>query len=295
MSEEAAIASISSEFDVFAPKSVQASVHETTEVAYKPIASVEQTDLEFLIPADSDTNIDLNIKLYIRGKRVKEDGKDLDATDHTVVTNNLLHSLFSQCTVSLNGISITQAIELYPYRSYLETILTYGTDAAFSHLTNAFCYLDDGDLLTCDPNAAYDTNTNRGFIARWNKIKQSKKVQLYVGLHSDICNVSQYLLPGVRLQIKFTKARQSFFFMNTKTDAKFIFNFLDAQLLVNGVRPNPAILLAHNTVLSKGGIARHNLTRVELKTFSFFLKDLNHCLSIMACWDLSRNVFFSPC
>jgi hypothetical protein len=57
--------------------------------------------------------------------------------------------------------------------------------------------------------------------------------------------------------------------MNAKTDAKFIFKFLDAQLLVNRFRPNPAILLAHNTVLSKGGIARYNLTRVELKTFTF--------------------------
>jgi hypothetical protein len=112
MSEEAAIASISSEFDVFASRPVQAAVHETTEVACKPIASVEQSDLEFLIPADSDTYIDLNIKLYIRGKLVNQDGKDLDATDHTAVTNNLLHSLFSQCTVSLNGISITQASEL---------------------------------------------------------------------------------------------------------------------------------------------------------------------------------------
>jgi hypothetical protein len=123
MSVEAA--SISSEFDIFASKPVQPSVQETTEFAYKALASVEQSDLEFLIPADSDTYIDLNIKLYIQGKLVKEDGKDLDATDHTSVTNNLLHSLFSQCNVTLNGISITQASELYPYRSYLETILTY--------------------------------------------------------------------------------------------------------------------------------------------------------------------------
>jgi hypothetical protein len=142
--------------------------------------------LEFLIPADGDTYIDLNIKFYIRGQLVNQDGKDLDAADHTAVTNNLLHSLFSQCTVSLNGISITQASELYPYRSYLETILTYGSDAELSHLTNAFWYLDGGDLLHYDPDIAYDANTNKGFIARWNRIKQSKEVQLYCRLHSDI-------------------------------------------------------------------------------------------------------------
>ena len=163
--------SLSSEFDLFAPRPIQTSVVETTEVTYKPIASVEQSDLEFLIPADNDTYVDLNIKLYIRGKMTKVDGTTLDNTDFTAVTNNFLHSLFSQCSISLNGVTITQATELYNYRSYFETLLTYGTDAAATHLTNAFWYLDDGDLLPCDPTAA--DAKNKVFITRWNRIKQS--------------------------------------------------------------------------------------------------------------------------
>jgi hypothetical protein len=138
---------ISTEFDVFASKPVQTSVLDTIEVAYKPIASVEQTDLEFLIPADNDTYIDLNFKLLIRGKLVnKKDGLDLDNTDFTGVTNNLPHSLFSQCNVILNGTPIIQAGDLYQYQAYLETLLSYGNDAAVSHITNAFWYLDDGDM-----------------------------------------------------------------------------------------------------------------------------------------------------
>lgn len=39
-----------------------------TKSAYKPKASVDQSDLESLIAADNDTYIDLNFKLYIRGK-----------------------------------------------------------------------------------------------------------------------------------------------------------------------------------------------------------------------------------
>jgi hypothetical protein len=58
-------------------------------VAYKPIASVEQSDLEF-ITADNDIYIDLNIKLYIPGKLVKEDWTVLDVTYLKAVTNNLL-------------------------------------------------------------------------------------------------------------------------------------------------------------------------------------------------------------
>jgi len=55
-------------------------------VSYKPIASAEQSDLEFLIPADNDTYVDLNIKLYIRGKLINADGTNLDNTAFTAVT-----------------------------------------------------------------------------------------------------------------------------------------------------------------------------------------------------------------
>jgi len=71
--------------------------------------------LEFLIPGNSD--IDLDIKLYVRGKMVSSSGKDVDLTDTTAVDINLLHSLFSQCTVMLNGVPVTQSHEHYNYRA----------------------------------------------------------------------------------------------------------------------------------------------------------------------------------
>jgi len=50
-------------------------------------------------------------------------------------------------------VNITPASELYPYRSYLEKLLTYCPDAANSHLTNAFWYIDEGDVLAGDPTS----------------------------------------------------------------------------------------------------------------------------------------------
>jgi len=141
--------SVSSEFDIFASKPIQSALDDTTDVKYKPIASVDQSDLEFLISSDDDTCLDLDIKLYIRGKLNKANGTALDNTDFTAVTKNFLHSLFSQCGIAMNGLTITQAAELYNYLSFFENILTYGSDATTSHLTNAFCYLDNGDVLPC--------------------------------------------------------------------------------------------------------------------------------------------------
>jgi len=72
---------------------------------------------------------------------MKGDGTNLTATDYTAGINNFLLSLFSQCTISLNGTQITQATELYNYRAYIETLLNYGNDAAESHLKNGLWYL----------------------------------------------------------------------------------------------------------------------------------------------------------
>ena len=40
--------------------------------------------------------------------------------------NVLLHSMFSQEDVSLNGTLISSSTNTYPYRSMLETLLSYG-------------------------------------------------------------------------------------------------------------------------------------------------------------------------
>jgi hypothetical protein len=75
--------SVSSEFDIFADRPVQTSTLDTNETAYKPIASIDQSDLEILVPADNDTYIDLNFQSYVRCKLVKPDGAELEITEHT--------------------------------------------------------------------------------------------------------------------------------------------------------------------------------------------------------------------
>ena len=44
---------VGTEFDIFIRKLKQSSTVETIETIYRPIASVDQTDIEFVIPGDS--------------------------------------------------------------------------------------------------------------------------------------------------------------------------------------------------------------------------------------------------
>ena len=63
--------------------------------------------------------------------------------------------------VTLIRTAVAQSNEHYNYRSYLETILTYGTDAANSRLTNTYWYLETGDMQPCDPMVETSGNDKR--------------------------------------------------------------------------------------------------------------------------------------
>jgi hypothetical protein len=173
------ILTVSSDFDIFAHKPIQTSGLETIETVTKTIAPGKQSDLEFLIY--SDTYIDLDIKLNVRGKLISGNGERIGQKNITTFQNSFFQSLFSQCNITRNGVRITLSGDLFQYRPYLETLLTYGSDAAALHLTNSLWYLDRGDMLACDPTTADKkaAATNVEFITRWDKIKQSKEVQLY--------------------------------------------------------------------------------------------------------------------
>jgi len=72
------------------------------------------------------------------------------------------------------------------------------------------------------------------------------------------------------MQIKLTKAKSSSYLMNKNAESKTVFKFLEAQLLVNRIKPSPSLLLAHNSALEKGALAHYNLTTVELKSHVFW-------------------------
>jgi hypothetical protein len=173
------LAFVSSEFDVIAPKPVQHAIQELNVTVCKSIAPTDQSDLEFLIRADSDTYVDPDIKIYIRGKFAKADATELDTTDYTAGATNFLHSLFSQCTIAVNGVNITHSGYLYNYRTYLETLLSYGVDASISHLTNSYWYKDVG--ICCIVNPQMQSRKRRNSLTGGTDRNSLKKLKCMGG------------------------------------------------------------------------------------------------------------------
>jgi len=53
---------------------------------------------------------------------------------------------------------------------------------------------------------------------------------MYGRIHADICNVPLLFISGVKIQIKLTKAKSSFYLLTTKENGKVYFKIQEALL-----------------------------------------------------------------
>jgi len=117
---------LKSGLDIFLKHSIQTSVNSHT-ITYKPTAPADNpAQLEFNCSGHSDYYTDLNsVRLLLRIKLVKTGGSDLASAESNIVgyVNNLLHSMFSSLSVSLNGKPVTHHETNYHYKAYLENLM----------------------------------------------------------------------------------------------------------------------------------------------------------------------------
>jgi hypothetical protein len=99
--------------------------------------------------------------------------------------------------------------------------------------------------------------------------KKSKVIELVGLLHADICNASTLIISGFTVNVLVTRTCREFYLIAHDPDSKVSFKILEARMLVSHIEPNPSILHAHNTTLEAGGVAKYDLTRVVVKTFTF--------------------------
>jgi hypothetical protein len=99
-------------FDIFVKRPVHSAVQLSRVTKYKRIAPVDQSDLGIVITSDAGTYVELDIHPSIRRKLMANDGSSLDTAANTTVINNLLIH-FSQCSVTLKGISVSSSKDRY--------------------------------------------------------------------------------------------------------------------------------------------------------------------------------------
>ena len=101
-----------------------------------PSALADQGPYEFAVSGAGDDYIDLfNTYLFVEAQIVNTAGSDIDADTDVGPVNLWTHPLFSDVSVILNEKLFPPPTGMYPYRDYIETLLSYGPAANESHLT----------------------------------------------------------------------------------------------------------------------------------------------------------------
>ena len=139
-----------SEFDYFTPMVIQSAVVGEYDGVISPVNAINPTTstglntLEFNIPGAPDLYRDLNNSyLMVKLKITQADGADLAADAKVAPVNLALHSLFNNASVTLCGKEISEKDTLYPYRAYLETLLTYNPNVLNTRMASEGWRKDD--------------------------------------------------------------------------------------------------------------------------------------------------------
>ena len=130
---------VNSELDLFVVPPTQTSIEDGRWVEHQHLTSLDSGGpIEFRIPGTGDAYLyRANTYLFIRDKVVLGVGTDLAPV---TPVNNWLHSLFSQVDVYLNDTLVTPSSTTYPFRAYVDTVLSYGAEANNSQLTSQLWY-----------------------------------------------------------------------------------------------------------------------------------------------------------
>ena len=244
-----------SELELFTAPPYNMSMERGDYIIHRPVASITGSGLiEFHIQAPTEDYIDLGrTKLQLTLKVVKADNTAFDDASKVSTTNLLLHTLFSQVDCKLNEKLVTPSVNTYPYKAYLETVLSHGSDSLKSWLQAELFEEDNPCNDNFHPTAG---GAQAGLKKRNALIKESRTFQLIGRPHVDIFMQDKYLLPGVDIDLKFVRSNGAFHLMADNV-AGFKVIIEEASLHVRKVKINPTVALELAQELQKGIPAKY--------------------------------------
>ncbi|XP_061170868.1 uncharacterized protein F54H12.2-like [Saccostrea echinata] len=203
-------------------------------------------------------------QVYLKVRIRRENGQNLSPDDHVGPVNMLLHALFQQVDVNVQGKIITLSTGHYPYRAMFQIICGFGQAAKRSQLS---AILWERDTPSAFDDADVNTGRNLGLYARSQYFKNGEIVELQGPIYHDVFQTDRYLLNQTSVTVKFFQSKPEFYLMTQKENADYVIEIEDMVLKICKIQLSPAILYTHAHILESAN-ACHPYTRTEVKTLS---------------------------
>lgn len=216
----------------------------------------DKSTIEFLIHGSANEYLDLNDTiLYIKLKVLGGHGaNNLAANSNVTPVNYFMNALFSDITLTLNNTVIEGGNRTYAYKSTMDCIFNFSGTSKYFQLA-PMGFNEDAD-------------------ERKKLITQSRECELVGALRLDFFNQPKYLLPGVNVSLKMSRAKD-LFALTGGGQCNPLIKFLNMRLYVRRVRVNPSVMKAHEDGLTKRN-AIYPYTRGEVTSYSVAQGSLAH-------------------
>ena len=223
--------------------------------------------LEFEVLGDKNNFIDLQkFLLEIKCKISRNNdgdlrtGTDATNTDAPYFSNNALHSLFSECTVSANGVKISNTNGNYAHKAFIETEFSSGTTAKNTWLAcQGYYYEDEPAKIDGTDGRADDVAARKALVA-------NSQENYFIGKPaSDILTCDKHLLSGVTLRISFRRSTNDFAVIS-ESNKHYKVKIIEANHYVRKMTRADQVLTAIEKTLLKTPAVYH-YTEVLPRTF----------------------------
>ena len=114
--------------------------------------------------------------------------------------NNTLHSLFSDCTVTAQGVKVSSANGLYAHKIFIETEFSHDLEAKNTWL----------EFQGYNYESNSSTHSLTAFTKREAEARSSATVTFFGRVASDFFSCEKHLVSGNELRISFLRTRPEF-------------------------------------------------------------------------------------
>ncbi|KAK2180984.1 hypothetical protein NP493_417g02026 [Ridgeia piscesae] len=248
---------------LFSLPTTQTSIEKAQWIEHRPIASITAGGpIEFLIPGSGDDYLDVaNTYLFVIARITQANANNIEAAAEVGPVNNWMHSLFSQVAVSLNGTLVSPSTNTYPYRAYIETLLSHGAEAKNCHLTSVLWYKNTAGHMDATNDADDGLQKRKEYTA------SSRVVDMVGRLRVNLFFQDRYLLNGVDVKVRLVQSKDAFALTAGGANPDYKISIAEAALFARKGKLNPSVQMGHIKALEKG-TAKYPLRRMDYKVFS---------------------------
>ena len=202
----------------------------------------------------------LSMHQYLSAKHMRR--KERLYQNDLVPVDNVLHSLWSRCDITMNGELISTMNQKYMYKSYFETILNNSHSTKKYQLKTSGYFGNSGNK---DVN--FMQNWNKGMEEHYITFCNENKVELMGFLMSDIMGIQGAIVNGVEISITMIPNTDNIHLQSFKNNMYSRIVIDDIYMYVCKRQFSKEVILAHANLMQTTE-ASHPFKKSEVRAYN---------------------------